>query len=166
MRNHALHCSIPLLALLAMFASSAQADIYKCTDADGHVTYSNVSTSKCRKLNLDPVGNAPASAASSSKVAPRTPTPGTFPRVDDNTQKARDTDRRRILESELAGEQKNLEQAKKDLAEQEATVLPSERMPGGINGAKVQERMQPFKDRIALHERNLEAIRKEIANLH
>ena len=163
MKTHALHCSIPLLVLLAVFASSAQADIYKCTDADGHVTYSNVSTSKCKKLNLDPVNASPAGSA--GKAAPRTPTPSTFPKVDDNTQKARDTDRRRILEGELAAEQKNLEQAKKELAEQEASVLPAERMPGGINGAKVQERVQPFKDRVALHERNLEAIRKEIGNL-
>lgn len=158
MKTQGLHFSIALLALAAL---PAQADIYKCADADGHVTYSNVATKNCRKLNLDPVNATPA-----AKAAPRTPTPATFPRVDDNTQKSRDTDRRRILESELAAEQKNLEQAKKDLAEQEATVLPNERMQGGaISGGKLQERLQPFKDKAALHERNLEAIRKEIANL-
>lgn len=155
MKNHVLHCSIPLLALLASFASSAQADIYKCADADGHVTYSNVATSKCKKLNLDPVNTAPA-----AKAATRTPTPATFPKVDDNTQKARDTDRRRILEGELAAEQKNLEEAKKELAEQEATRSGDEK-----NYQKVLDRLQPYKDRVALHERNLEAIRKEIANL-
>jgi hypothetical protein len=159
MKAQGLHFSIGLLML---FALPAQADIYKCADADGHVTYSNVATKNCRKLNLDPVGST---AAPAGKAAPRTPTPSSFPRVDDGTQKARDTDRRHILESELSAEQKNLEQAKKELAEQEASVLPSERMPGGINGAKVQERVQPFKDKVALHERNLEAIRKEIANL-
>lgn len=158
MKTQGLHFSIALLALAAL---PAQADIYKCADADGHVTYSNVATKSCRKLNLDPVNATPA-----AKAAPRTPTPATFPRVDDNTQKSRDTDRRRILESELAAEQKNLEQAKKDLAEQEALVLPSERMQSGaISGGKLQERLQPFKDKAALHERNLEAIRKEIANL-
>jgi hypothetical protein len=152
------------IALLAMATVHAQADINKCIDADGHVTYSNVATKNCKKLNLDPVNSSPA-----GKAAPKTPTPSTFPKVDDNTQKARDTDRRRILETELAAEQKNLEQAKKDLAEQEATILPSERMQykggAGISGGKVEERLQPFKDKAALHERNLEAIRKEIANL-
>lgn len=158
MKTQGLHFSIALLALAAL---PAQADIYKCADAEGHVTYSNVATKNCRKLNLDPVNATPA-----AKAAPRTPTPATFPRVDDSTQKSRDTDRRRILESELAAEQKNLEQAKKDLAEQEALVLPSERMQGGaISGGKLQERLQPFKDKAALHERNIEAIRKEIANL-
>lgn len=150
-----------LFAALAVFSPFAQADIYKCADADGHVTYSNVATAKCKKLNLDPVNSAPAGA----KAAPRTPTPSTFPKVDESSQKARDTDRRRILETELSAEQKNLEQARKELVEQEATFLPTERTQNGINGAKVQERVQPFKDKVALHERNLEAIRKEIANL-
>ena len=180
MKAKGLHFSIALLALLAL---PVQADIHKCIDADGHVTYSNVETKNCRKLNLEPVNATPA-----GKAAPRTPTPATFPKVDDSTQKARDTDRRRILESELAAEQKNLEQAKKDLAEQESSVLPEERMApqqkcvtvalkdgktgqschavgGGISGGKVEERLQPFKDKTALHERNIEAIRKEIANL-
>jgi hypothetical protein len=158
MKAKGLHFSIALLALLAL---PVQADIHKCIDADGHVTYSNVETKNCRKLNLEPVNATPA-----GKAAPRTPTPATFPKVDDSTQKARDTDRRRILESELSAEQKNLEQAKKDLAEQDAIVLPNERMQGGaISGGKVQERLQPFKDKTALHERNIEAIRKEIANL-
>jgi hypothetical protein len=98
--------------------------------------------------------------------APKTATPGNFPKVDEQTQKSRDGDRRRILENELAAEQKNAEQAKKDLAEQEAIVLPSERMQGGaISGGKVQERLQPYKDKVALHQRNIEAIQKEIANL-
>jgi hypothetical protein len=68
--------------------------------------------------------------------------------VDDQTQKSRDGDRRRILENELAAEQKNAEQAKKELAEQEGIVLPSERMQGGaISGGKVQERLQPTRTR-------------------
>jgi len=153
MKPQGLHFSLTLLALVAL---PAQADIFKCADADGHVTYSNVASKNCKKLNLDPVSSAPA-----AKAAARTPTPTAFPKVDDNTQKARDTDRRRILESELAAEQRNLEQAKKDLAEQEAVRSGDER-----NYQRVLDRLQPFKDKVALHERNIEAIRKEIANLH
>ena len=37
--------------------------------------------------------------------------------------------------------------------------------PGGINQAKVDERLQPYKDKVALHERNIEAIQKELARL-
>jgi hypothetical protein len=43
-----------------------------------------------------------------------------FPRVDTGTQKARDSDRRRILDEELASEQKALDAARRDLASQES----------------------------------------------
>ncbi|WP_374683033.1 DUF4124 domain-containing protein [Accumulibacter sp.] len=157
MKAQELFISSALLSLLA-WPAYAQ-DIYKC-DVDGRITYSNVPTKNCRKLILDPVNLSPAPKAA------RTPTPTNFPKVDDQTQKARDGDRRRILETELAAEQKNAEQAKKALAEQEAIVLPNERMQGGaISGGKVEERLQPYKDKVALHDRNVEAISKEIANL-
>ena len=152
------------LALLAAVPALAQ-DIYKCADPDGRVTYSNVPTKSCRKLILDPVNLAP-SAKPPAATGARTATPGSFPKVDEQTQKSRDGERRRILENELAAEQKNAEQAKKELAEQEGIVLPSERMQGGaISGGKVQERIQTYKDKVALHQRNIEAIHREIANL-
>lgn len=155
--------SLPLLSV------SAQ-DIYKCADSDGRVTYSNVPNRNCHKLLLDPVNVAPV-----TKSAPRpaagapaksAASPTTFPKVDDQTQKSRDGDRRRILENELTAEQKNVEQARKELAEQESLVLPSERMQGGtISGGKVEERIQQYKNKLALHQRNVEAIAKEIATL-
>lgn len=160
MRAQALFVMLPLLVMMP----AAAQDIFKCTDADGRVTYSNVPTKSCRKIVLEPMMNVPSVAKTSNKAvaAPS----NNFPKVDDKTQKSRDGDRRRILETELAAEQKNAEQAKKELAEQEGIVLPSERMQGGaISGGKVQERLQPFKDKLALHERNIEAIRKEIGNL-
>lgn len=151
--------ALPLLVAVPVHAQ----DIYKCSDPDGRITYSNVPTRSCRKLVLDPVNLAPATKPPAVRS---TPTPNNFPKVDQNTQKSRDSDRRRILESELAAEQKNAEQAKQELGAQEAIVLPSERMQGGaISGGKVQERLQPYKDKVALHQRNVEAIQKEIANL-
>lgn len=157
------------LLLLPGFPAAAQ-DIYKCSDPDGRVTYSNIPSRTCRKLLLDPVNVAPAAKSTAksgaSSAAKSTATPASFPKVDDQTQKSRDSDRRRILENELAAEQKNVEQARKELAEQEGVVLPSERMQGGtISGGKVQERIQQYKDKLALHQRNVEAISKEIANL-
>lgn len=162
MKRQDLCISFALLSLLAVPAHSQ--DIYRC-DVDGRVTYSNVPTKNCRKIILDPVNLAPA-ARPAPKASTQAPTPGSFPKVDDQTQKSRDTDRRRILESELAAEQASAEQAKKDLAEQEATVLPSERVQGGaISGGKVQERIKPYQDKVSLHQRNIEAIKKEIGNL-
>lgn len=142
--------------LTVLTGSPAYADIFKCVGSDGHVMYSNMAGQNCKRLSLDPV---PASA-SSAKSSARTPTPASFPKVDENSQKARDNDRRRILESELAAEQKNLEQARKDLAEQESIRTGDER-----NYQRVLDRLQPYKDKLALHERNIEAIQKELSNL-
>ena len=156
-----------LAALLA--ALPVHADVmYQCVDESGHKSFSNIKSSakgsKCTAMDLGTPVTVPA-----PKAAAKTPTPATFPKVDDNTQKARDTDRRRILDSELATEQRNLEEAKKALVEQEAIILPSERQQykggGGISGGKVEERIQPYRDKVALHERNIEAIQKEIAKL-
>ena len=176
------------IALFLLIASSVRADVmYQCVDESGHKSFSNIKTSdkgaKCTAMDLGPSEAAPA-----AKATTKTPTPATFPKVDDNAQKARDNDRRRILEGELATEQASLEQAKKELAAQDESAQPEERVtsrqncvpitlkdgktgqscttiPGGINNAKVEERLQPFKDKVALHERNIEAIQKEIAKL-
>lgn len=155
------------LALLLLAPLPVRADVmYQCVDESGHKSFSNIKSTekgvRCAAMDL----GAPAAVPAARPAAAKTPTPASFPKVDDNAQKSRDTDRRRILDGELSAEQKNLEQAKKDLAEQEATVLPNERMQGGaISGGKLQERIQPFKDKAALHERNIEAIQKEIAKL-
>jgi len=162
-----------LVAVTAAFSSAVSADIYKCTDDSGHVTYSNVQAGGCKRLIADSVTTIPAPKTDKGKGS-ATPSPEGFPRVDGGAQKARDNERRRILEDELAAEQKGAEQARKELAEQEAIVLPEERSiqrsAGGgsvaaINAGKVEERLKPLKDKVALHERNVEALKKEIANL-
>ena len=146
---------ISLAGLLAL--PHANADVFKCVDEDGHVTYTNTKPSpkaKCTTLSRDQrVSTVPGRASSA-------PSPAGFPKVDGDTQKARDNDRRKILDQELLTEQKNLEQARKDLAEQEAVRTGDER-----NYQRVIERLQPFKDKVALHERNIEALKKEIGNL-
>lgn len=147
--------------VLAFAAVPAHADVYKCIDADGHITYTNARSAakSCKVLSQDKLSTVPGGRVS-------TPSPANFPKVDGDTQKARDNDRRKILDQELANEQKNLEQARKDLFEQEGIVHPHERIAGGgINAAKVQERLQGYKDKLTLHERNIEALKREIGNL-
>jgi hypothetical protein len=147
------------MALLFVAAGAADADtLYKCTDDSGVVLYTNQKgTGKnCAVLGHDqPISSVPA-----SRPASRSATPGDFPKVDGETQKNRDGDRRKILDQELATEQKNLEQAKKELAEQEAIRNGNEQ-----NYQRVLDRVQPFKDAVALHERNIEALRHELSNL-
>jgi len=149
-------CLLPLLPLHALANT-----LYKCQGPDGRTTYTNQKTQqKCDIISQDkPV---------STFTAPRAkqPTPADFPRVGGDQQKARDNDRRAILEQELASEQKNLEMARKELTEQETLTLPEERISGGgIQQGKRAERIQSYRDKVQLHERNIESIRKEIANL-
>lgn len=151
----------PLLALLfaaGTLPAAAASTIYRCTDENGGTLISNAKVDKsCRAVASGAESNVPAPKIRSAAA---NPSPAGFPRVGEDTQKARDSDRRRILEDELASERKGLDQARKDLAEQEAVRAADEHnSPRGI------ERLQPYKERIALHERNIEAINKELANL-
>ena len=82
--------------------------------------------------------------------AAATPTPGDFPRVSGNEQKARDSDRRAILDKELANELQSVEKAKKALSDA---------------GNQPVDKLQPLRDTVALHERNVESLKKELGNL-
>jgi len=144
--------SLALLVALVPFVASAQT-IYKCTDANGSTTYSSSRLDKnCKVISSGPENSLPAPKAKPAGAAAN-PSPSGFPRVGEDAQKARDGDRRHILEQELAGEQRNLEQAKKELAEQEAAR-------GGPS-----DRTAPYRDRVGQHERNIQAIQKELGNL-
>lgn len=141
--------------------------VYRCVNSEGHVTISNISSSKdCRRIELAPDNTVPAPAQRPATAGNRTPgaaantTPVDFPKVSGDAQKARDNDRRTILEQELVNEKKSLEQARKDLAEQEAVRFGDER-----NFQRVKDRLLPFQERVAQHERNVQALEKEIANL-
>ncbi|MCX7175960.1 MAG: DUF4124 domain-containing protein [Proteobacteria bacterium] len=148
-----------LLVLILGLSAFAQADtLYKCKDESGVVLYTNQkgTAKKCSVLSSDqPITTIPA-----ARQATRNTTPGDFPRVDGDTQRGRDGDRRRILEQELAAEQLNLDKARKSLAEGEATRLGDEK-----SYQKYLDRVQGLKDNIALHERNIEALKRELANL-
>ena len=149
--------------LLASFALPATVQtIYKCMDASGGILISNAKVDKnCKAVASSPESSMPApKARSASSGAAANPSPAGFPRVQEDTQKARDTDRRRILEQELAGEQRNLEQAKKELAEQESIRNGDEK-----NYQRVLDRLTPYKERVAQHERNIQAVQKEMGNL-
>lgn len=152
-------CLVSLLAPVI----PAHADIYKCVGESGHVTYSNVDKKGCKKMDLEPLSTIPGGSSAkpaSPKSGGGVASPSTFPKVSDETQKKRDTDRRTILEQELSAEEKSLDEAKKELAEQEAERHGDER-----NYQRVLDRLQPYKDRVALHERNVDSLKRELGNL-
>lgn len=135
--------------------------LYECVDQNGNKRFTNVQAEAkgCKVLNVGPVNTAPAASKPAGKAA-ATPSPPNFPKVDAQTQQSRDSQRRRILEQELGNEQKLLDQAKQELAEQEATRLGTER-----NYQRVLDRLEPYQKKVKLHEDNLASLRREIANL-
>ena len=144
-------CSLALLIALLPLTAVAQT-IYKCVDANGGTVISNAKLEKnCRVITSGPENSMPAPKVKQPGAAAN-PSPAGFPRVQEDTQKARDGDRRMILEQELAGEQRSLEQARKELAEQQAA-------------GSVGDRLAPYRDRVSQHERNIQAIQKELGNL-
>lgn len=141
-----------VLLLLAVSPLATANTIYKCTDENGNILISNTKMEKnCRPVVSGPDSSLPPPRTKSAPAAAN-PSPAGFPRVAEDTQKARDNDRRRILEQELSAEQRSLELARKDLADQEATRVSP-------------DRLLPYRDRVGQHERNIQAINRELANL-
>ena len=142
---------LPLVLSLA--ATPALAETCKYIDKDGRTIYSERADEARAQDRLLRGRAAPvAPRSSTAPAATRAPgaSDGSRPRVEPNTQRQRDNDRRQILEGELAREQKALTQARKALAEQEAV-----RAGGEQNYARVQERLKPYQETVAMHEKNI-----------
>lgn len=146
-----------LAVILTCVAGTASAEMWKCIDADGNTRYTNVRTDVkgCKALHLEPINTAPAPA---QRATPQKP--ANFPSVDSETQKQRDAGRRKILDQELMQEQQLLDVAKKQLTEQQAIRLGSEK-----NYVRVEERLKPFETRVKLHESNIDSLKRELANI-
>jgi hypothetical protein len=128
-------------------------------DADGRITYSNVTDAPPKNSKKIRCFREEKPVATTS-APPQVRSGSDFPRVDSDTQRKRDDDRRTILEQELAAEQEQLAEARTQLEEQESVRLGNER-----NYQRFLDRVQPFKDAVANHERNVKAIQREISNL-
>lgn len=147
-------------ALALTFAAPAWADTFKCVDANGRATYTNMKeetkgkncTVVMREVSVVPATPVPRPSGA-------TPSPAGFPKVDAATQKNRDGARRRILEEELGGEEKALAQAKAELTEQEGIRTGDEK-----NFQRVLDRLQKYKDEVERHQKNVEALKKELSN--
>jgi hypothetical protein len=151
----------PAWLLLVVAASPARADIWECMDASGNKRFTNIKAEAkgCKLLVVAPLNTVPSGKAPQARSAPApSKTPENFPKVDNETQKQRDNDRRRILDQELANEQKLLDQARKELNDQESQRLGSER-----NYQRVLERLEPYKKKVKLHEDNIANLKRELA---
>ena len=141
------------VAIAAPAAAQQRSEIYKCVDASGRASYTNdareTAGRKCQLVTTQ-INVAPP---------PKQGRPEGFPRESAAARANAKGKQIEILQQELASGETNLAKAKEELAEQEAVRNGDER-----NYARVLERLQPFKDRVETHEKNVEALKRELAN--
>jgi hypothetical protein len=152
-----------LLALAVCGGAHGQGVIYKCQPPGGSVEITDINRgSYCKPMDL-PGMTVPAPARRSSATprnAAPAPVPGEFPRVDGAEQRARDSDRRAILEDELKNELQKLAELRREYNNGEPERRGDER-----NYAKYQERVATLRDSISRSEKNVDALKREIANI-
>jgi len=145
---------------LAVLASS---DIFVCQDADGRKTYQNTGTGKgCTRLDIQPALSVPAPRQQTTRASAdaRPISPASFPRVDSQTQRARDGDRRRILEDELGSEEARLQALRAEYKNGTPERLASER-----GNAAYQERVAKLQADLQRTKNNITSLKRELALL-
>ena len=145
------------LAALCAAGAHAQQPVCKYIDTAGNIVFSNLPPEKgYRKISC--LGaEEPRKTSSTGKSAP---TPAGFPKVDAETQRTRDDMRRKVLTDELSAEEKLLAEARKDYNSGAPIPLPEEQS----NAARYQERIARLRQAVQLHERNIEALKKELGS--
>jgi hypothetical protein len=103
--------------------------------------------------------NVPGVRGTPDKGGRQSGSPSGFPKVDTGTQKGRDDLRRKVLTEELATEEKLLAEARGAYAGGTPPALPEEReIP-----QKYADRLAKLRQAVVLHEKNIEALKKELA---
>lgn len=177
------------VAILAATATPSLAQIFRCEGPDGVVEYTNAPSSgpqgnrECKpvqstitvipapRLPARPAspagGEKPASdrsgAGATQPAAPAAARPAGsegFPKVEPAAQRARDSDRRRILEDEQKKEEAKLAELRAEFNNGEPERRGDER-----NYQRYLDRVQRLREDIARSEGNLAAIRKELGLL-
>jgi hypothetical protein len=139
-----------------VLASNAGADICKYVDAEGNMTYTNVAPERgWKKLSCS------EDASRNDKSSRTTPTPAGFPKVDASTQRGRDDVRRKVLTDELTIEVKLLDEAKAGYGDGAPPPLPEEQK----DAQKYADRLGKLRQSVSLHEKNIDALKKELSAL-
>ena len=137
---------LQLAAILFTFSvfsiTETYSDIYKHVDKNGRITYSNNAVSGANKLSAN-------SSLSTNN----------YPNVSNDAQAKRDLKRRQILENELATEKKLYVNAKQSFINAKASRNNSKNPQENLT-----QYSKEIKNRKLLHERNITALRKELAN--
>jgi len=182
------------LAVALSGAAWAETTIYKHVDENGRVTYSNKPMKGATVLELDPITTIPASPAVAVAPPPAAKAVATLERldkpaavatptlasIDANVQKRRDNDRRKILEEELTREEDSLAEARASISQEQqnptlvaavkamqTTAEPSATQLAEMrsNIEKASGRIRGLQSTVAEHEKNIEALKKELGAL-
>jgi|CXWL01.1.fsa_nt_gi hypothetical protein len=153
-----------LPAALVLPAHAQQMEtLWNCRDKDGRTILTNQQSDtagkECRVVHQQRVTVVPGVAA--PKSAAKSPSPAGFPKESPADRASSKAKQRDTLEKELVQEQGMLADARKKLSEQEAIRTGDEK-----NYARVLERLKPFRDSVEVHEKNVEALKREIGNLN
>ena len=148
---------LPALGLTVAAPARAQLQtLWNCKDKDGRtmITSQKADTAgkDCRVVSEERVTVVPATKAAKS--------PAGFPKESTSDRATAKAKQRETLENELTQEQSMLADARKKLTEQEAIRNGDEK-----NYARVLERLKPYQDTVEVHEKNVEALKRELGNL-
>ena len=160
--------ALPLAAILGLFFAAwahAQSVTYRCVDANGRSTYTNVkeemSGKKCTVVSRE-VSVIPAQQlAPQPTKAGNTAAKAGGERVDAGTQRSRDETRRKILQEELDSAEKRLSEARQKLTEQDSVRMPEERLVP----QRAIERVKPYQQEVERQEQNVASLKRELSNL-
>lgn len=141
--------------VLGLACSAVQAQsIWLCVDDEGRRTFTNnrAAAKNCTAVETQPVASVPA-PRSAQRPAANSPaaSPANYPKVDGATQQSRDSERRRILEDELRGEEDRLARTRSELSAAE--------------GRSDAARSQRLREDVARADANVQSLRRELALL-
>jgi len=144
-----------LCLTVAGTACAQMKTLWNCKDPGGRTTLTDQKADtvgkECRVVSEERVTVVPASKLKS---------PANFPRETPADRASSKAKQRDTIEKELGQEESMLADARKKLAEQEAIRTGDEK-----NYAKAIERIRPYKDTVEVHEKNVEALKRELTNL-
>ncbi|MDR2710729.1 MAG: hypothetical protein LBB65_05300 [Burkholderiales bacterium] len=141
-----------------LYAGSAAAEICAYENADGQSLYTNVSPGGAwKKRECFATVETPPDKKGGTTTGARS----ALPKVTPEKQKERDAMRRKVIEDELNAESKLLESARAAYANGAPAALPDE----FLNPKKYSARIAQLRESVDLHERNVEALKKEIAKM-
>ena len=153
-------CSV--VAATASALAQSGGGIWSCRDKDGKTHVTNIKSDtagmNCRLVE-ERVTVVPGSGGSTLSGS-RAKSPGDFPKETPAKRASAKEKQRQILEQELEQERAMLERSKKALAEQEAVRYGDER-----NYSRVLARLKPYQDTVELHQKNVEALERELVLL-